>query len=136
MYRHIARLCMECISAGISCISAPLSHASLHLPALQTTPPHIHHHQKLHHHLHRHPRLKPTYPSISSPHTIYICIVGFFKHLFHLKMVLNHCGRICASSKLWLWSNIFHTYISYYKVFLLCEKIIVGLTPHPSSSPF
>ena len=38
-YRHIARFGMECISAGISCISAPLSHASLHLPALHAAPP-------------------------------------------------------------------------------------------------
>ena len=39
LYRHIARFGMECISAGISCISAPLSHASLHLPALHAAPP-------------------------------------------------------------------------------------------------
>ena len=38
-YRHIAQFGMECISAGISCISAPLSHASLHLPALHAAPP-------------------------------------------------------------------------------------------------
>ena len=60
----------------------------------------------------------------------------FLKHLFHLKMTLHHCGRICASSKLWLWSNIFHIYISYCKGFLLCEKNNSGFDPHPSSSPF
>ena len=68
LYRHIARFGMECISAGHILYLRP----SISRLSTSARPPHhpstyIHHHQKLHHHLHRHPRLKSInfFPSLS-----------------------------------------------------------------------
>ncbi len=46
-----------------------------------------------------------------------------------------HCGRICASSKLWLWSNIFHIYFIL-QSFSPGRKNNSGFDPPPLLLPF